>query len=283
MKTDENQYLESEFRPAVFPVDIFNVEGLIMSEQMVYIVLHSYCNAHTNTAFPKIVTIAKQARCSERTVIRAVKSLIERGLIGREFQFVLTEKKSIKQTSNKYILKSPSRVIQQEQQTKGLIGDMKSPPRVTSCHPMGDFMSPGGVTQSQTIINQSFNNQSKETINTHTHEAFAGIRETSATNERPEERTKTNEPNERVCKEIQSILEDKGIRVQIKTLQSWLQIADLEDIVYAAELATKDGVRSPAGFIGSLLRNGIIRIEKKDKRDLRDSRYEAFYRLFPNS
>ena len=265
-----DEYLRDELRVFVVPVDIFDVPGLTCHEQMVYMVLRSHCSAREMTAFPSYATIAREGRMSRDKAIQAMKKLIELGLVSKTEQYTMNKHKKVIQTANTYTIHTPKGSRPQRP------GGSSSTTRVVVHNDQG--------SRSQRPKHNHLTDPSEHNhLNTHTHEAFAGIRETSATNERPEERTKTNEPNERVCKEIQSILEDKGIRVHIKTLQSWLQIADPEDIVYAAELATKDGVRSPAGFIGSILRNGIIRTEKKDKRDLQDSRYEAFYRLFPNS
>lgn len=97
--------LQSQVRVVVFPVDIFNVEGLTIHEQMTYIVLQSFTNAHDNTAFPSYETIASKARMSKRQAIRCVNSLIEKGLIIKE------ERKSHKNpnenTSNMYVIRLP--------------------------------------------------------------------------------------------------------------------------------------------------------------------------------
>ncbi|EJY57312.1 helix-turn-helix protein [Alicyclobacillus sacchari] len=83
-----------------------------------------------------------------------------------------------------------------------------------------------------------------------------------------------------VCDSINQSLLQLGIRAQRKTILNWLQIAQPEEIIEAAYLATREGVKSPAGYIGSILRNGLIQVEKTNSTKL-DPRYNEFYKLFP--
>lgn len=97
--------LRSQMRFAIVPVDVFDFPDLSVSEQMVYIVLQSYCNAYDNTAFPSYETIARKSRITRRHAINCVQSLINKGLLLKE------ERKSNKDvnvnTSNLYMVRMP--------------------------------------------------------------------------------------------------------------------------------------------------------------------------------
>jgi predicted transcriptional regulator len=54
----------------------------------VYLVLVMYRNDKTHECWPSNATVAKGVGCSERTVIRALVELAEKGVISREARFV---------------------------------------------------------------------------------------------------------------------------------------------------------------------------------------------------
>lgn len=57
------------------------------SEKMVYMVLKRHANLNGENAFPSMSTIAAKAVCSESTVKRRIKSLVDKGLITKENRF----------------------------------------------------------------------------------------------------------------------------------------------------------------------------------------------------
>lgn len=114
MDNIRQEYVSGELRVCVFPVDIFEFPELSISEQMVYIVLRSYCNAYDDTAFPSYETIAKKARITRRHVINCIQSLIEKGLVLKEARFKASKDKKVSHTSNVYLVRNPRLRIRDE-------------------------------------------------------------------------------------------------------------------------------------------------------------------------
>lgn len=135
------EFLQDDLRVFVVPVDIFEVPDLTMAEQMVYIVLRSYCNPHEPVAFPSYETIAQKARMSRRNAIRIVQSLTEKGLLSKETRGKYDPKeKTFRHTSNLYTVKTPKKP-KKSSDTTSLGSDNMSP--IAS-----DNMSPGSDTTS---------------------------------------------------------------------------------------------------------------------------------------
>jgi hypothetical protein len=88
----------------VMDTSIFDVEGLSVYEQMVYVVIRSFMNRKTGSAFPSYVTIAKYGRMSRRKAIDAVKVLVEKGLIEKELRPIETVNDKQRHTSNLYVI-----------------------------------------------------------------------------------------------------------------------------------------------------------------------------------
>ena len=99
--------LNDQLRVFVVPVDIMEFPDLSIYEQMTYIVLRSFANAHSSTAFPSYATIARLGRMTRRHAINCVGVLIEKGLLTKEEQFKVTKEKKIRQSSNIYTIESP--------------------------------------------------------------------------------------------------------------------------------------------------------------------------------
>ena len=99
--------LNDQLRVFVVPVDIMEIPDLSIYEQMTYIVLRSFANAHSSTAFPSYATIARLGRMTRRHAINCVGVLIEKGLLTKEEQFKVTKEKKIRQSSNIYTIESP--------------------------------------------------------------------------------------------------------------------------------------------------------------------------------
>lgn len=69
-------------------------------EKMVYLVLKTYANNETSRAFPSHNTIAKYAGISKTTVKEAIKGLVDKGIIQKEYRY----REDSGQTSNIYTL-----------------------------------------------------------------------------------------------------------------------------------------------------------------------------------
>lgn len=91
----------------VMDASIFEVEGLTIYEQMAFMVIRSFMNRKTGSAFPSYTTIAKYSRMSRRKVIDVVKSLVEKGLIEKEIRPIETVNDKQRHTSNLYIIEKP--------------------------------------------------------------------------------------------------------------------------------------------------------------------------------
>lgn len=68
-------------------VQIFALPGLTSREKLVYLVLKSYAKEQGSVVFPKNKTIARDASCSERQVIRITNNLVKCGLIRKIKRF----------------------------------------------------------------------------------------------------------------------------------------------------------------------------------------------------
>lgn len=66
---------------------IFSLQGLSSREKLVYLVLKSYSKEQGSVVFPKNKTIARDASCSERQVIRITNRLVECGLLRKIERF----------------------------------------------------------------------------------------------------------------------------------------------------------------------------------------------------
>ena len=99
---------------------------LSISEKIVWIALAHFAN-ETGECWPSIATVAKYAGVSDRTVQRAMTSLV---------------KKSWVTNSHRSDVKSTIYRIKIPHGCQNVTGDTLSPPPVTECHPPGDTLSP---------------------------------------------------------------------------------------------------------------------------------------------
>lgn len=113
---------DGQLRVFIVPVDIMDVPGLTIYEQMAYMVLRSYVNPTDPTAFPSYPTIAKRGRMSRSSAIRAIEGLTEKGLIKKEIRFDVSKNRKIKHTSNRYTLITPKKQGSVSQ-TLGVVSD----------------------------------------------------------------------------------------------------------------------------------------------------------------
>jgi len=131
----------STFRPAVFPADIMYDENLTSSQRLILIVLFTYTNAHTNTAFPSYQTIAERSGFERRTCIKLVDELITKGYIEKQENYTKTKGGKPNQTSNLYTLHFKERQVGSDFKSLGG-SDLKSLGVVNDDHRGSDLKSP---------------------------------------------------------------------------------------------------------------------------------------------
>lgn len=73
---------------ACVDVDVLEDERLTPIEKVVFSLICRYANPQTRAAYPSIKTLAQKANCSEFSVQKAIKHLIEFGLIERQERFI---------------------------------------------------------------------------------------------------------------------------------------------------------------------------------------------------
>lgn len=93
----------SKFRPGVFPADIMDDENLDANERWVLVVLFTYTNAHSNTAFPSYSTLAKKTGFTRRGVMKIIERLTQKEYIVKEERYV-KKGEHILQTTNEFQL-----------------------------------------------------------------------------------------------------------------------------------------------------------------------------------
>ena len=131
MKNMTKEYIKDELKVFVVPCSILDFPDLTIYEKMVYVVLRSFANPREAMAFPKYATIAALGSMSKRQAMRAVQGLVEKGLLRKQMNFVPTESRKMRQTSNIYYLENP----------ENRMGDQQSPHPVTDSHPPRDQQS----------------------------------------------------------------------------------------------------------------------------------------------
>lgn len=92
-------------------------------------------------------------------------------------------------------------------------------------------------------------------------------------NSQSPQKPKVASENDRVCQQVQNVLQEKRISASRKTIEKWLKLADIEDILYAIDLAGGDDVQNPAAFIQGVLRSGVVRGPKKSNQNP----YQTFF------
>lgn len=103
------EFLTDDLRVFVVPVDLLKRSDLTTNEKMVYVVLRSFCNPHTNEVFPGYNKIADYASMTRPTAIKAVKGLEEKGLLFKKANFTINEEGQARHSSNIYSLVSPGK------------------------------------------------------------------------------------------------------------------------------------------------------------------------------
>lgn len=127
-KTNENS-IDIQRNPSVYwfaCVDfaVLDDERLSPIEKVVFCMLCRYTNWHDRKCYPSIKTIAQKAKCSEYSVQKALKRLIELGLIERQERFV-----NGRQTTSLYkIIGFEAPCYKDEQESKGGSTTLTPPP-----------------------------------------------------------------------------------------------------------------------------------------------------------
>jgi len=264
--------LNSNFAPAVFPADILYDANLDSSERLVLLILFTYTNSHTNTAFPSYQTISERAAISRRSAIRIVERLIEKGYIVKQKNFRESKTKGkIEQTSNLFTLFFQTRKGNEPQ--KG--SDRMSPPLVTVCHQGSDRMSPPLVT----ICHQGSDRMSPELSN----ELSIVIEE----EDKLKKFGKTEEKNDEVSPEntysylatregatdqdLFEALKKMDQETNVENPVAWLTVAIRREKLNR-ELASRKRNENPVPN-----RKTKTAAERRESKDSRPEKYEKFY------
>jgi Helix-turn-helix domain len=237
------EFLQDNLRVFVVPVEIMDVPGLDVYEQMVYFVLRSFASAREATAFPSYTTIAKLGRMSRRKAIDCVAKLVEKGLLKKEVRLDITNNRKIRNTSNLYTIESPKMVHAVHQ------GSARCAPRVVhAVHQGGAQRAPEHnylTKPNRTIV---FNNNKEDT---------------NASSPNPNLTQKINN-------DVVDLLTQKGIKINQTTLTKWKKLANEETILSAIhEVVTRPDINNIVGYITRMLEQGycssqISKIKRKN-------------------
>ncbi len=241
------EFLQDNLRVFVVPVELMDFPDLDIYEQMIYMVLRSFCNPRNNSAFPKYATLAKLGRMSERKAIDAIKGLIEKGLIKKEIRLKVTNHRKVTNDSNLYTLVHPNEALSHlgSQDVQGVQG---APGGVHDMHPPGAQRAPGGVHDmhppgAQRAYEQnhltkqnrikSFNNNNKETI------------------------SKQKIEQKKATSVVVDLLSQKGIKPTNATINKWFKLATEETLIAAIHEATnRSDIKNIIGYITRMLEHG---------------------------
>jgi len=226
------EYIKDELKVFVVPCSILDFPDLTIYEKMVYVVLRSFANPREAMAFPKYATIAALGSMSKRQAMRAVQGLVEKGLLRKQMNFVPTESRKMRQTSNIYYLENP----------ENRMGDQQSPHPVTDSHPPRDQQSPHPVTDSHPPRDQQSLQEQKQKNRT----------KKNKTIEQQQEKVVV------VPESIRSFFSERNIPVSEQIISDWLGIASEETILQAANEAInkRKKIDSIVAYIGGMLKKG---------------------------
>ncbi|WP_304459022.1 helix-turn-helix domain-containing protein [Alicyclobacillus sendaiensis] len=258
------------------PNSIYDIDYISGYAKAVYIFL-CRCADGEGQSFPGYNAIAKAIGFGRTRTIEAIKELEQAGLLVKEHR---RNEETGEYYSNLYTVIHPDDVAFRGGMSPDDIpmsphdipvshGDTPLSPDDIPMSPHDRRVSPGGREV------RSIDQDPPTKIYIHTRSQAAATLATSNN-----EHLTSNTALEEVCETVNEALVQLGIRAQKKTLLHWLQIATPEEIIEAASLATREGVKSPAGYIGTVLRNGLVRVEKSTAKH-KDPRYNEFYKLFP--
>jgi len=123
--------------------DLLDREDLTIYEKTVYIVIARYVNGE-NKAFPSYETIAKKGSMSRSKAKYVVNSLVQKGLLKKEFR---KSKEKNCYTSNLYTLLNPK-----TKDKKG-VGHVVTYPRLCGDLPLGHVVTPNNTSIKNTNLN----------------------------------------------------------------------------------------------------------------------------------
>lgn len=236
------EFLQDNLRVFVVPVELMDFPDLDIYEQMIYMVLRSFCNPRNNSAFPKYATLAKLGRMSERKAIDAIKGLIAKGLIKKEIRLKVTSNRKVTNDSNLYTLVHPNEALN--------LGAQDAPGRMHDMHPGGaqdapggmHDMHPGGARRAYEQNHLTKQNRTKLFNNNNNKEI------TTLKNQTEQKKT-TNV--------VVDLLSQKGIKPSIATINKWFKLANEETLIAAIHEATnRSDIKNIIGYITRMLEQG---------------------------
>jgi hypothetical protein len=260
------EFLQDNLRVFVAPVALMEFPDLDIYEQMIYMVLRSFCNPRNNSVFPKYATLAKNGRMSERKAIDAVKGLIEKRLIKKEIRLKVTSNRKVTNDSNLYTLIHPNEALSHLGSQDAQDGQ-DAPGGVHDMHPGGAQDAPGGVHDmhppgaqrayeqnhltKQNRIKSFKNNNNKET--TPNKQATAKqqiVAKQQTIAKKYIEQKKANDV-------VVDLLSQKGIKPTTTTINKWLKLANEETVISAIhEVLKRPDIKNVIGYITRMLEQG---------------------------
>lgn len=245
------EFLQDNLRVFVVPVELMDFPDLDIYEQMIYMVLRSFCNPRNNSAFPKYATLAKLGRMSERKAIDAVKGLIAKGLIKKEIRLKITNNRKVTNDSNLYTLVHPNEALS-HLGSQDVPGACRAPEGVHDMHPGSAQRAPGWVHDmhppgAQRAYEQNHltkQNRTKLFNNNNNNKEI-----TTGKNQTEQKKTTTNV--------VVDLLSQKGIKPSIATINKWFKLANEETLIAAIHEATnRSDIKNIIGYITRMLEQG---------------------------
>jgi len=230
-KTKMKEFLQDNLKVFVVPVELMDFPDLDIYEQMIYMVLRSYCSPRNNSAFPKYATLARLGRMSERKAIDAVKGLIEKHLIKKEIRLKVTSNRKVTNDSNLYTLIHPNEALS-HLGSQDVEDAQNAPEGVHDMHPVSaqraprwvhDMHSPG-AQRAYEQVNLTNQDITKPLNNSQSVKESKAIKKTTAKNKKL-----TDQPTD--MKSVYSNIESEAIKTAIaKNKKMTDRLTDIESV-----------------------------------------------------
>jgi hypothetical protein len=249
------EFLQDNLKVFVVPVELMDFPDLDIYEQMLYMVLRSYCSPRNNSAFPKYATLARLGRMSERKAIDAVKGLIEKRLIKKEIRLKVTSNRKVTNDSNLYTLIHPNEALS-HLDSQDVQDAQDAPGGVHVVHPGDAQDAPGGVhvvhsPGAQRAYEQNYltNQDRTKPFNNNNNKETAPKKKTTA-KKKTEQKKTTNDV-------VVDLLSEKGIKPTNATINKWLKLANEETVISAIhEALERPDIKNVIGYITRMLEQG---------------------------
>ncbi len=227
------EQIRDTLRVFIVPNEILDQADLDIYEKMAYIVLRSYANSQTDTAFPSYKTIAQKGSMSRPKAIQAVAALIEKGLVVKEARYKVKNRTIIENDNNLYTIYRPAEVVNK---VNHLVNDVNHPGKQDLLPLVNDVYHPSKQRLPKQK-NLTKENLTKENNNNNAVENNVVV--------------ESDNPILKFCLQ-------KQIQVNQTTITKWLELADEETIIQAIEeTLKKPSIQSVVGYVTNMLKKGF--------------------------